>query len=44
MRSLFYSLTHGPYFLIIVFILVMYVTMILPKKKQDKCRRTCSTT
>jgi preprotein translocase subunit YajC len=37
--SLLYTLTHGPFPLIIVFLVVMYITMILPKRKQDKSRQ-----
>lgn len=37
--SLLYTLTHGPFPLIIMFLLVMYITMVLPKRKQDKTRQ-----
>ena len=37
--SLFYNLIHGPYFLFIVLGLMLYFTMILPKRKQDKSRQ-----
>jgi preprotein translocase subunit YajC len=34
-----YTLTHGPFPLIIMFLVVMYITMIMPKRKQDKSRQ-----
>jgi preprotein translocase subunit YajC len=37
--SLLYTLTHGPFPIIIVFLVVMYVTMIMPKRKQDRTRQ-----
>ena len=37
--SLLYTLTHGPFPLIIMFLVVMYITMVLPKRKQDKTRQ-----
>jgi len=37
--SMLYTLTHGPFPLIIMFLVVMYITMIMPKRKQDKSRQ-----
>ena len=37
--NLLYTLTHGPFPLIIVFLVVMYITMIVPKRKQDRQRQ-----
>jgi preprotein translocase subunit YajC len=37
--SLLYTLTHGMFPVIIVFMVVMYLTMIMPKRKQDKTRQ-----
>jgi preprotein translocase subunit YajC len=41
--SLLYTLTHGPFPLIIVFLVVMYITMVMPKRKQDKTRQAMLT-
>jgi len=37
--SLLYNIIHGPYFLFIVLGLMLYFTMIVPKRKQDKSRQ-----
>ena len=37
--SLLYNIIHGPYFLFIVLGLMLYFTMILPKRKQDRSRQ-----
>ena len=34
-----YTLTHGPMPLLILFLVIMYTMMILPKRKQDKQRQ-----
>jgi preprotein translocase subunit YajC len=37
--SMLYTLTHGMFPFVIMLIAVMYITMILPKRKQDKSRQ-----
>jgi preprotein translocase subunit YajC len=37
--SLLYNLTHGMFPIIIMVVVMMYITMVLPKKKQDKSRQ-----